>query len=152
MNGNLPKICESTYAITLCPKPVYYNNNYNVELINTVSNIRRALKYACKYVLYVELTMEGHVHYHGWFNIIDKVKYYKKTLPTLKRIGFIKIKSNVNEGWRTYCNKDQDNMKVVFTLPVMYTDKSKPLVSKTKMNSILDLDYGIKQYLMTNDN
>lgn len=148
MNGNLPKIGDCTYAITICPKPMYYANTYNAELLNTIDVIRGAMKYSIDYVLYVELTIEGHIHYHGWFNIKDKIKYYKKTLPTLKRLGFIKIKSRVDEGWMKYCLKDQEVMRNTIALPVRYLNKDKRLITKAIYESQVQIDYGIKAYLL----
>lgn len=49
------------------------------------------------YCVLPEFNLNGNLHYHGWFQLKDAVKWFKSILPLLKRYGYVKI----NEA-RTY--------------------------------------------------
>jgi hypothetical protein len=71
----------------------------------------------CK--IYPEVTLAGNIHYHGLFNISDKIKWYKSVLPTLKRNGFVKVVKVVErhrDKWVRYIVKERDSMVSILEL------------------------------------
>lgn len=66
-----------------------------------------------RFVIYSELNLSGNIHFHAIISLHDKVKWYKKVLPTFKRNGFVVLKHNVNEQWHKYISKDSIMMKEI---------------------------------------
>jgi len=59
-----------------------------------------------------ELTVNGHIHFHGYYCIEDTYKWFKKVLPKMKYNGFWKanlINHSFEDGIK-YCRKDRDLM------------------------------------------
>jgi len=71
-----------------------------------------------------EFNANGNLHYHGYFIIKDKVKWFKNVLPKMKYNGLVKInivKDNLQSAME-YCRKDNIIMKqVIKKYPVPYT-------------------------------
>lgn len=102
-----------------------------------------------------ELTVAGTIHYHIFIIAIkDKVKWYKQTLPALKRLGYIDIQTvKCATKCKEYTRKDNKLMEKILkvSLPITETDKQYELRSvnqarlefgrppdKTEPNNILD--------------
>jgi len=73
----------------------------------TIHGIWNKLRKSTDFELYPELTIAGRIHYHVMLNITDKIKFYKSTLPKLKRdCGYVDIQGIKNLiACRDYCKK-----------------------------------------------
>jgi len=71
-----------------------------------------------------EFNANGNLHYHGYFIIKDKVRWYKSVLPKMKYNGLVKIdkvKHDLSKSME-YCRKDTLMMKqIIKKYPVPYT-------------------------------
>lgn len=58
------------------------------------------------------------IHYHGWLQVKDKIKFYKNFFPQMKRNGFTVFKKLTNivdkTRWIGYCSKEQKESSVMF--------------------------------------
>lgn len=126
MNGTRQKVIQQTIAVTWSPNPNMYKyiTNPKKQLYEHFFSVLSALKLCAQYECYPEFHVNGNLHYHLIVQLFDKVKWYKKVLPTLKYHGFVYIKINVDEGWRIYCQKNEAlTMKVLGVyLPIRHTD------------------------------
>lgn len=139
------------YLITWTPDPKKLPYKYNM-VKNYDYHIRLFFKNfnkACHtFAICPEFNLNGNIHYHGWFQLKDPVKWYKSVLPTLKHNGFIKINTSVsyklfnfdkkdNALW--YYKKELYNNAQIFARVYCYTHKSeKPRIQKTKVYKIDD--------------
>lgn len=60
---------------------------YNDDM-NFLKFIRLCSKH---FIIYPELSRSSRLHYHGLILISDHIKYHKKIVPALKRMGHVKI-------------------------------------------------------------
>lgn len=98
-----------------------------------------------EYEINPELNQSGNLHYHGYYKIKDKFKWFKKVLPKMKYNGFIKIdevKSDLNKSLE-YCRKDREFMLKILAarpLPLSHLDHKidDKLDSSQKPKSIKD--------------
>lgn len=113
---------------------------------------------ATDWKMYPELTTDGNLHYHGILAIRDKVKWYKKVLPTFKRNGFVKLKKVFDlDEWIAYCRKDLKLMKKILEyrqIPLTHArylkqiQKTKAL-KKTVRNHPLDTSPSVSPGLLS---
>jgi len=100
-----------------------------------------------EYEINPELNASGNLHYHGYYIIKDRFKWFKKVLPKLKYNGMIKIdevKQNFTKAIE-YSRKDRELMLKLLTvrpLPITHEDH---LIKQVTVNKITLLDYGIVQ-------
>lgn len=80
-----------------------------------------------------EFNANGNLHYHGYFVLKDKVRWYRSVLPKLKYNGLVKIdrvKHDLSKSME-YCRKDNLMMKqIIKKYPVPYTHLDKTLLTK----------------------
>lgn len=98
-----------------------------------------------------EFNSNGNLHYHGYFVIKDKVKWFKNVLPKMKYNGLVKIskvRCSLAEGV-VYCRKDRIMMsKIIKRYPVPYTHKDSHIFqvpdieSKTIEDYLRQIDHG----------
>lgn len=125
MNDTEKKI--SPIAFTWCPNNSFHTNDpklgYSMA-IQVLKNIRLVSK---NFVIYPELTHQGNIHFHGKIYVQDAVKWFKSVLPKIKKNGYVKIKTNLNQTWDEYCGKQWDIFKEVLDLdnPIDYEYLSK---------------------------
>lgn len=129
MITNLPAKL-GTMAITISPKDrvaEYYLKKYLNPLRSVYDDdkpiIQRALNRCSKdYTIYPELDNTGRLHYHGEVHINNDTNWKAYTCGMLKTIGFIKVKSNPNGGWKEYCKKEWDQTKQILKIsePITY--------------------------------
>lgn len=74
----------------------------------------------CK--IYPEISDNGRLHYHGTVVVKDYVKWKKRGLTRLTRLGFIKVKPSPNEKWGEYCKKEWEQTKEVLDLEQPITE------------------------------
>lgn len=124
MNDAIPEKTNSNnniIAFTWSPKPSFQMNDPQLGYAQHLT-VLRGIRLCCKrYEIHPEFFANGGLHYHGKLEITDKIKWFAKVLPTLKRYGFVVIKTNVDDKWTDYIRKD-----VFVTNPVlthMITDK-----------------------------
>lgn len=137
MNGSL--------ALTWVPNPKNIGVKPEYQFQNTISTLIPLMKCTEDIQIYPELTANGNIHYHMQFKLKDKIKYYKKALPTLKYNGFVQVKTKVDAKWIEYCKKDVDTMRGVLGIEIPinienYTKSRKEIAMKctTKKCNILD--------------
>lgn len=110
MKGNIENIFSKSNIIAITWSPKLYVENINLQLRYTLPPIQQ-LRLCCdEYYMFPEFNLNGNLHWHGVINITDKVKWYKKVLPTFKHMGFVCIKQNVNKDWLLYITKDIELM------------------------------------------
>lgn len=83
------------------PKDLY--SNWYIDLIKYLKPSTE------RFCLYPELQHPtGRLHYHGMLTLKDDIKFYRHTLPGIRRhIGYVKIKKIKNElPWLIYCMKE----------------------------------------------
>jgi len=82
-------------------------------------DIIHALQEVVNFVVVPEATVEGNVHYHGIIISIKKKKkrkWYNEALPSLKAMGFIKIKKITDMSrWIDYMLKDFEDFSYMIT-------------------------------------
>lgn len=77
------------------------------ECVSTLCNLNMC---CYDFVVSPELNVNGNIHFHGILDIKDKVKWYKKVLPSFKYMGFVLVKPNPDTKWKWYIFKDKDLM------------------------------------------
>lgn len=99
------------------------------------------------YVVSPELNQTGNIHYHGWFQIKDKYKFYKHVINRLHKLGFVKLTKvkYLDKDWSGYCQKDYELMKaVMYPWPIPLTHLTykniKHLISYTKLEALKQKD------------
>jgi len=113
-------LCGSR-AFTWNPNPLRYksydpNDQYLSCLMWAFKNCTKVFN---NYIFVPELTSDGNVHIHGIFTLFDKLKYYKKFLPRVKALGFVKIKERVDAKWLKYIFKEWTNNSDIFNLDTL---------------------------------
>lgn len=126
------------YAFTWSPKGTTYDPDIkNNEIIY---DIFRRWRHAMEFMITPELNKNGNIHYHGIIAIRDKIAWYKRLLPELKRKGFVLIKSiDDYDKWFAYIKKDYEVKKAVFT---QYEITQDTIPKRTKAKPCPDLEYG----------
>ena len=120
------------YALTWSPRPLYRVTNVKKQFQIYMKMICGAGIYKClDLALVCELNLSGNAHFHGSFNIVDPLEWYKTVLPLLKNQGFIKIKEIDSDGWDDYIRKDNHYMTQILgiTLPLL-RNPFKPIMFK----------------------
>lgn len=90
------KLDSDYYFITWNPKPKFYNydkygnNDYNNQWHLMMKKLIRIKHISKHYVIVPEVSENGKLHCHGWFQCNDIVKYHKSFRPSLRRIGSLK--------------------------------------------------------------
>lgn len=109
MNGKLP-----VYAITWVPDPKQIGIRPTFQYDTCLPYLRQ-LSLCCEdYKIVPELTLNGNIHFHGMISLFDKVKFYKKVLPTLKYRGHVLLKEVFSDYWeKVYLQKTVDEMKLI---------------------------------------
>lgn len=114
----------------------------------------------CMYAFAIcpELTLNGNVHYHGWYQLKDNVKWHKSLLPKLKYAGFVKIDEakfveihswDAKDNSLHYYKKDADTYASIFApWPVPFTSNMSFARFKTitKKRTIVNA-FNYEQYL-----
>lgn len=143
IKGERPIILKPI-AFTWCPNNKYHTSDPAVGYCMAIQTLKYLRLVSKDFVIYPELTLQGNIHFHGKIYIHDAVKWFKNVLPKLKKNGFVKIKTNLNEGWDEYCGKQWDIFKDVLDLanPIdyQYLSKIKKLKDPvTHAKNILDI-------------
>lgn len=107
-------VCLNVFGLTISPPPSKLT--LDEELLRVwYYRIYRILNiFSDKWVLYPELDESARLHFHGYFNVTDMVKY-KRNINRLREYGFIKIETKFRDfvNWQRYCMKDiQETVKV----------------------------------------
>lgn len=147
--GSHPDVSIVYYAITVTFKRLFSKSALGM-FKETAPVLTRILHQSTSYELYPEWRhTTGDIHYHGKVVIKDYIKWFKSTLPYLKRLGFCLIKKIDNmEKWDNYLKKEQYIAKAISPLPLPITKQVLIVKSKKQMPKAKDLSvYEIlKQY------
>lgn len=131
-------LARDVFLITWNPKPRFYNydhlgeNDYNLQWETMLKVLMKVSRCSSIFCIIPEVSDQGKLHCHGWFNRTDKRKYYKSFLPSLKRNGLVKINKcrTLSEDVFKYYKKDVDN---TFDL---LTDFNYPILSHDTVHSL----------------
>lgn len=104
---------ENVFAFTLTYKrePGGWYEPHR-QMRSTMDTIFKQLKRCAKdqWMMTPELTEQGRLHWHGWLEVKDKIKFYRNFLPQNKRHGFVMIKKiptmHDKLRWIAYCTKE----------------------------------------------
>lgn len=138
-----PKSPDEYYLFTYSPKTITKDPTFTYcDHITTyfLSWIR------CMHEFEVnpEFNQNGNLHYHGYFRLKDKVKWYKVVLPKMKYNGLIKINKVEQDLSKAleYCRKDRELMLkcISHKIPFTHTDK-KPKIDEFTQNNLLDYQF-----------
>lgn len=109
-NGTTERNGEA-YLFTYSPRDVTLNPTYS--FMNHI-NLYFWSWHKCmeSFEVNPEFNQNGNLHYHGYFIIKDKYKWYHNVLPKMKYNGFIKINIVVDDLFKAldYCRKDRELM------------------------------------------
>lgn len=121
------KKATETYLFTFSPK----GNTKNAEFTyydDLATYFNSWHKCMSEFEVNPEFNQNGNLHYHGYFVLKDKVKWYKMVLPKMKYNGMVKINKvehNLSDAM-VYCRKDNDLMlQIIKQYPVPYTNQDK---------------------------
>lgn len=93
-----------------------------------------------------EFNKNGNLHYHGYFILKDKYRWYKIILPKMKYHGFIKINKVENdlEKAMVYCRKDRELMSKIIEHDIPFTELSHQKHIPISLNDNTNIlpDYG----------
>lgn len=99
---------DKVILITWNPKPRFYNydhngnNDFEMQWRTMLDKLFEANRCCSRYAFVAEISDAGKLHMHGFLVVSDKIKYYKKFLPTLRANGFIKIIKASSHRWKTF--------------------------------------------------
>lgn len=110
---------EGYTAFTWVPDPKEIGISPKFQYCDTLGSIRNLNMCCEKYVIYPECTKQGNIHFHGILKINDKVKWYKKVLPSFKYHGYVCIKNqDINDQWVDYISKDYNDSFKIYNIKV----------------------------------
>lgn len=105
------------WAFTWTPDPQRYRSSQPSEQYSMLlQHILLSSHKFFKHFLFVpELNLEGNIHIHGYFQIKDRISFYKTFLPRCKQLGFVKLKREFKQkpidiGWIDYLCEDTHEM------------------------------------------
>lgn len=87
---------NTLHLITWNPKPKFYGyclfgkNDYDSQWDQMLSILLLCNRCLYNYSFVAEISEEGKLHVHGFYQVYDKVKYHRSFLPSLKKNGFVK--------------------------------------------------------------
>lgn len=100
-------------GFTLSP-PDKHHVPSHVLLFRWYERIQAILRdFAHDYQIYPEFDNKGRLHFHGWFSLKDKVKFFRIG-NKLKKYGYVKWETNLSQKWFEYCKKDVETSRNVF--------------------------------------
>lgn len=97
------------YAITITYKSLNNKTPYG-QFRETAPYITSLLAKSTTFKIVPEWRItNGSIHYHGTINIVDRIKWLKQTLPSIKSLGFLLVKPiDNNDKWESYLAKELD--------------------------------------------
>jgi len=118
---------QKTCYITWVPDPKEFQGQKQpITQFNILSNIIKSCS-TCwqKWEFNPELTLQGNLHFHGFYILKDLISYQKRwyavVLPKLKGIGFVKISEVRHKLDITYCRKSNQLMEAILNLELPLT-------------------------------
>lgn len=120
------KVTE-TYLFTFSPKGNTKNAEFTYydDLATYFNSWHRCMS---EFEINPEFNQNGNLHYHGYFVLKDKVKWYKIVLPKMKYNGMVKINKVEHDlsSAMIYCRKDNELMlHIIRRYPIPYTHQDK---------------------------
>jgi len=116
---------SNTIAFTWTPNPIRYPSSQCRKQYKCLLDyiLLSSFKFFSKYCFVPEINTSGNVHIHGWYIIKDRIAYHKFFLPKCKDLGYVLLKTRVDDGWATYLEKDlSDTVRIIgFDLPIPLT-------------------------------
>lgn len=107
-----------SFAFNLIPNPAKYRStDPNIQWESLLlciflhPNIRKTFD---SFYFSPELTTNGNIHVHGYYEVIDKISYYRWFLPTCKSWGHVMVKKDPDDDWLAYVMKEGPDMEELF--------------------------------------
>jgi len=160
---------EITYLITWVPNPKLLSNDQCTNYVRHYSKYFMKF-YQCMtcFVISPELTQNGNIHYHGWFQLRDRVRWFKQVLPSMKYSGYVKIdpvRKDLRAALKYYKKDilfaDEFFADICVPVPITHHDiipKESLITKKQKLKKhyehiqdLINRDWSTKQYLETKD-
>lgn len=124
---------DGPYLFTFSPKSLFDYNKLYMKVYSDVSQYFKSFWYCMdEFEINPELNANGGLHYHGYFIIKDRVKYFKSCLPTLKRNGMVRVEKIKHDFDKAvlYSRKDRTLMESLLkrtsiVLPIIKTEETK---------------------------
>lgn len=141
---------EKTYLFTFSPKGVTksYDYTYIDHYVNYFEEWSKCME---DFEINPELNASGNLHYHGFYIVKDKYKWFKKVLPKLKYNGMWRIEEVKHdlEKAMIYCRKDRELMISLMNYgPIPLTKTNCTIPFNSTDNLFLELkDYGFNNNL-----
>jgi len=113
------------YLFTYSPKGITINPTYAyMDHINTFFWAWH--KCMSEFEVNPEFNQSGNLHYHGYFAIKDKYKWYKYVLPKMKYNGNMKINKVESDLVKAldYCRKDRQLMSKIIDHEIPFNQYS----------------------------
>lgn len=136
------------YALTWAPRGTTIDPL--TKYYEYIESIFRKWRPALDFAIYPELNASGNIHYHACMTVLDKIAWYRRLLPQLKRKGFVCIRKITSDKWKEYCEKDRETFSKVF-IPYPLTPQNFPRKVKEKHKPDLDYGIGIMKFLIEDD-
>lgn len=141
-------------AVTLTYR-LHSSVNPRNQFQETIGQIENLLHMCCdNYGIYPELTRQGDIHYHLSLNIKDKIKWFKKCLPSFKKNGYVLVKPVFDlSDWLKYCLKDNEMMEDILNvkLPISQLSYKSPKEKKREEDVMSELDLGIARFYLPDE-
>lgn len=116
----------NTYLFTFSPQGT--TKNYDYSYMEHYNEYFKSWAHCMEdYEINPELNASGNLHYHGYYIIKDKYKWFNKTLPKMKYNGNIRIDIVTNDLSKAmiYPRKDRDLMlKLIKARPLPITKQN----------------------------
>lgn len=127
------------YLFTFSPKGITLNTTYMyMDHIN--SYFWSWHKCMEKFEVNPELNSNGNLHYHGYYKVKDRFKWFKKVLPKMKYNGMWRTERIHTDFEKSmiYPRKDRELMEKVIEhkIPFTHEDKIKHIPDNTLLNTI----------------
>jgi len=113
------------FLITISPKPRYDKGVSECYDADMYTYFHRLHKYSEVWCMSPELTQNGNIHYHGWFQIADPKGWFNYGFPWIKSHSNVKVNvaKNKKEAIKYYYKKSARGMRVMLLgqpLPVSH--------------------------------
>lgn len=119
----------------------------SAQLSATRKELVALLKLGTNFILKPELTQQGKIHYHAMLKITDKIKWYKKILPTLNAYGRMRVENIRNaEKCMNYILKEYNDYCQIFNKSyILYHNCTSFRLAETPVNDVIELSKFIKK-------
>ncbi len=113
----------TTYALTIAPDPKHFFGQDDPEdqMRIVLTKVFKHFKSCANIHIVPELTKAGNIHFHGYLNVFDRIKYGRTLKSFTSKIGIIYLKVlNNSIKWYEYIMKDQEVMHAIMDSKLLF--------------------------------